>query len=301
MSEGGKLIAVVGPTATGKSALALELAEHLDGEIISADAMQLYRGMDIGTAKVPPELRRDIVHHQIDVLDPREEAAVAAYQERARADIEAAWARGKAAILAGGSGLYVRAVLDVIDFPGTDPEVRAAWDARAEARGTQAVFAELEARDPEAARRIDPGNRRRIVRALEVIELTGRPFSASLPSYEAWRPTLHIGLDLADSVVDQVIGRRVNAMMREGLLAEVEVLDGNGLREGRTASRAIGYAQGLAVLDGTMTEDEMAESMALATRQLARRQRKWFRRDPRISWFDAHEPELVARVMGLVG
>jgi tRNA dimethylallyltransferase len=278
------LIAIVGPTATGKSELALGLAQRIGAEIVGADAMQLYRGMDIGTAKVPEAERRGVPHHQIDVLDVREEASVAAYQRHARADVEAITARGHPAVVVGGSGLYVRALVDEIDFPGTDPAVRAAWEARAASAEPGEMHRLLAERDPVAAARIEPGNTRRLVRALEVIDLTGRPFSASLPRPVYAAPTIQLGVDGPVDQVDQAIERRAERMISHGLIEEVEALAAHGLREGRTASRATGYAQGLAVLDGRLARADAAEAIALATRQLARRQRKWFRRDARITW-----------------
>ena len=293
MSEPGvgqqvpRLIAVVGPTATGKSPFGLDLAEALDGEIVGADAMALYRGMNIGTAKTPPHLRRGITHHQIDVLDVTEEASVAAYQRHGRASIEAIWARGKTAIVVGGSGLYIRALLDQIDFPGTDQAIRAKWEALARQEGAGRLHLELAKQDPAAAAVIEPGNTRRLVRALEVIELTGQPFQAQLPTPKAWRPVSYLGLDLDNDRLDRRIGQRVDQMWQTGLLAEVASLEHQGLREGKTAARAIGYQESLKVLDGELGEVEARHGMALATRQLARRQRKWFRRDGRITWLDA--------------
>ncbi|MDR3107787.1 MAG: tRNA (adenosine(37)-N6)-dimethylallyltransferase MiaA [Bifidobacteriaceae bacterium] len=291
------LAVVVGPTATGKSGLALELAWRLGGEIVNADAMSLYRGMEIGTARTPPNQRRGIVHHQIDVLDVTEEASVAAYQRHARDDIGGVWRRGRQPLLVGGSGLYIRAVTDRIDFPGQDPALRARWEAAGERHGGPYLHAELAKRDPAAATTIEPNNVRRLVRALEVIDLTGRPFAAQLPPHSAWRPVKIIGLrrDLAE--LDQLINQRVAAMMRAGLLDEVARLAERGLRGGRTASRAIGYREGLAVLDGQLTAVQAEAAVALATRQLARRQLKWFRRDPRIRWLDASQPGLVERAL----
>ncbi|MDR2567048.1 MAG: tRNA (adenosine(37)-N6)-dimethylallyltransferase MiaA [Bifidobacteriaceae bacterium] len=295
-----ELFAIVGPTATGKSELALDLAECLGGEIVNGDAMALYRGMDIGTARTPESGRRGIAHHQVDVLDVTEEASVAAYQRHARDDIGGVWARGRQPILVGGSGLYVRAVTDVIEFPGQDPVVRAKWEALGEERGAAFLHGELARRDPAAAAAILPGNLRRIARALEVIELTGRPFGAHLPAYTAWRPLRIIGLrrDLAE--LDALIDRRVGGMMRAGLMEEVARLDARGLRRGRTASRAIGYREGLAVLDGELGADQAESQIALATRQLARRQLKWFRRDPRIVWLDAAAPDLTDQALAVL-
>ncbi|MDR1295498.1 MAG: tRNA (adenosine(37)-N6)-dimethylallyltransferase MiaA [Bifidobacteriaceae bacterium] len=285
--SGPTLIAIVGPTATGKSDLALDVAEWLGAEIVGADAMQLYRGMDIGTAKVPPAARRGIAHHQIDVLDVRQDASVAAYQRCARADVSEIGARGHRAVAVGGSGLYVRALVDQIEFPPADPAVRAAWEARAAQAAPGVLHALLAERDPVAAAEIGPGNTRRIVRALEVIEVTGRPFAARLPRYVYAAPAVQLGVDGDAAAVDEAIDARVRRMLADGLIEEVEALAAAGLREGRTASRATGYAQGLAVIDGKMTRAEAGEAIALATRQLARRQRKWFRRDPRVVWIDA--------------
>ena len=288
-------IAVVGPTATGKSELALDLADALgDGpassEIVGADASQLYRGMDVGTAKLPLDERRGYPHHQIDVLDVTQEASVAAYQRHARADLAAIEARGRRALIVGGSGLYVRAVTDALDFPGTDPAVRAGLEERARAEGTRALWEEMAAVDPLSAQRIGESDTRRIVRALEVLAVTGRPFSATLPRYEDLVPTIHLALRPPREALNARINARAAAMFRPasgpGLIEEAQGLIGAGLREGPTASRAIGYAQALAVIDGAMALDEAIDATAAATRQLASRQLKWFRRDPRIHWID---------------
>ncbi|MDR0504943.1 MAG: tRNA (adenosine(37)-N6)-dimethylallyltransferase MiaA [Bifidobacteriaceae bacterium] len=295
-----KLISVVGPTATGKSELALALAQRFNGEIVSADAMQLYRGMDIGTAKLPLDQRRGITHHQIDVLEPFEEAAVAAYQKQARQDIENIWQRGRVALLVGGSGLYVRAVLDNIVFPGVDLALRAKIEQRAEVIGNAALHAELAQRDPAAAAQINPANRRRMVRALEVIEATGQPFTASLPQPVYWQPAVQIGLDGTGEWLDERINRRAHQMIADGLVAETSSLLDHGLRAGRTASRAIGYREALAVIDGLLDLTAATEAIALATRQLARRQRKWFRRDQRITWLNSQNDDLEAAAASLV-
>ena len=287
-------IAVVGPTASGKSDLALDLIEALGeaagsahpAEVVGADASQLYRGMDIGTAKLPLEQRRGVPHHQIDVLDVRQEASVASYQRHARADLAAIEARGGRGLIVGGSGLYVRALTDALDFPGTDPAVRAGLEARVEREGLAALRAELEASDPLSAARILPTDARRIVRALEVAAVTGRPFSASLPRYEDLAPTLHLALRPEREALRRRIRLRTQAMFASGLLEETQALLDQGLREGPTASRAIGYVQAVAVLDGEMSLAEAIESTSLATRQLASRQLKWFRRDPRVCWID---------------
>ena len=286
-------MAVVGPTATGKSDLALDLAEQAQAsgpavraEIINADASLLYRGMDIGTAKPSPAERSRVPHHQIDVLTVRDRASVAAFQRSARSDIDAVESRGHLAIIVGGSGLYVRALTDGLDFPGTDPAVRTRLTECAEREGTPALYAELVRLDPVAAERIEASNTRRIVRALEVIEITGRPFSASLPRYEDVAPTVHSALRCERWLLDTRINARAHAMFERGLVEEVETLIDQGLRQGETASRAIGYSQALAVIDGTMSVPEAIASTALATRQLASRQIKWFRRDPRVQWID---------------
>ena len=281
------VVAIVGATATGKSDLGLALAERLDGEVVNADAMQLYRGMDVGTAKLPVPERRGIPHHQLDVLDVTEEASVAAYQGAARADIDAIRARGRAPILVGGSGLYVRAALDQLDIPPTDAALRAALEREAASHGTASLFDRLRGLDPQAAERIQPNNTRRIVRALEVIELTGRPFSASLPKREFASPAVLLGLSVDRAVLDERIAARAARMFTGGLLDEVRELLGHGLREGFTASRAIGYAQAIAVLDGQSTVEEAVESTTRATRRFARRQESWFRPDPRTIWLPA--------------
>lgn len=284
--EAARVIALVGPTATGKSALAIELAAEFGGEIVNADSMQLYRGMDIGTAKTPPSQRRGVPHHLLDVLDVTEDASVAAYRQDARATIASIQQRSTPALLVGGSGLYVRATLDELEFPETDPEVRARWELRGQEQGPGILHAELAIRDPEAAERIGRHNTRRLVRALEVIEITGRPFSASLPRYAYAVPAIQLALDVPrDLLVDRITARG-RAMLADGLLAETEALREVGLERGVTASRAVGYAQALAVLDGRMSKDEAAQAIAIATRQLARRQRSWFGRDPRIVWLD---------------
>ena len=305
--------AVVGPTASGKSDLALELASVLpgvlgasgSGEIVSADALQLYRGMDVGTAKTPVEERRGIAHHQIDVLHVSDEASVAAYQRHARADLAGIHERGGVAVVAGGSGLYQRALLDVIEFPGTVPALRARLEAEAAGpAGARGMHERLEALDPVSAGRIDPRNVRRVVRALEVIELTGRPYSASMPRHEFVGPTLMVALRRPMEELDERIAVRTRAMMDGGLIEEVRALIDVGLREAKTASRATGYAQALSVIDGTMTEEEAVESIALATRQLARRQVKWLRPDPRVHWLDVEDhgcdEAVVSRALELI-
>jgi len=296
----GLVVAVVGPTATGKSDLAIALAQRLRGEVVGADASQLYRGMDIGTAKVPLEERRGIPHHQLDVLDVSEEASVAAYQRHARADIDAVLARGAVPVVAGGSGLYVRAALDRLEIPPTDPDVRAALQERLDREGVVALLAELRAVDPPAADAIEPNNGRRVVRALEVIALTGRPFSATMPTREFVRPTVLVGLRTDRDALDARVDRRARRMFDAGLVDETRGLVAHGLREGRTASRAVGYAQALAVIDGAATLEDAVAETALRTRRLVRRQESWFGADPRVGWFDPlAEPwdDLVDRVL----
>ena len=300
LTTGAEVIAVVGSTATGKSDLAVALALALGGVVVNADALQLYRGMDIGTAKLTPAERRGIPHHQLDVLDVSEEASVAAYQRAARADLTAIAARGARAVLAGGSGLYVRAALDRLDIPPTDAAVRARWQDRLDEEGSPALHARLADVDPVAAAAILPGNGRRVVRALEVIELTGRPFSAVMPTGEYAVPAVQLGLVAAREVLDGRIDARVDRMWAAGLVEEVRGLADRGLREGRTASRALGYAQVLDLLDGRCTDAEARADTARATRRLARRQESWFRRDPRITWLPAGAPDLVERALDAV-
>lgn len=296
----GLVVGVVGATATGKSDLAVALAERLHGEVVGADASQLYRGMDVGTAKLPVGERRGVPHHQLDVLDVVEEASVAAYQRHARADVDGVLARGALPVVAGGSGLYVRAALDRLEIPPTDPDVRRALEARLELEGVAVLLGELREVDPAAAAAIEPNNGRRVVRALEVVTLTGRPFSATMPTREFVRPSLVVGLRLDRDALDRRIGRRTLAMFAGGLVEETRALVDLGLRQGRTASRAVGYAQALAVVDGTMTVDEAVADTALRTRRLVRRQESWFGADPRVRWHDPLDPALVDRVVAEV-
>ncbi|GHS86510.1 tRNA dimethylallyltransferase [Actinomycetota bacterium] len=292
------VVAVVGPTATGKSDLGLALARALDGEVVNADAMQLYRGMDIGTAKLTADERQGVPHHLLDVLGVDQDATVAAYQEDARAALDAIAGRGRRAVVVGGSGLYVRALLDRMEFPGTDPQVRARLEQRVEDEGARALHTELARLDPVAAAGIGPRNARRTVRALEVIELTGRPYSASLPLHVYEIPAVQIGLDCARDVLDARIAARVERMWSRGLVEEVRALAGQGI--GRTASRAVGYAEVLAMLRGELTEDEARAAVTAGTRRLARKQMGWFGRDPRVHWLDAQDPDLVDRALALV-
>jgi len=291
------VIAVVGPTASGKSDLAIALAERLGGEIVNGDAMQLYRGMDIGTAKLPLEERRGIAHHQLDVLDVTQEASVATYQREARLDLAGIRERGHVPIVVGGSGLYVRAALDRLEIPPADPSVRGRLQDELAQVGIEILFARLEQADPVAAQAIQRNNKRRIVRALEVIELTGRPFSATLPTREYRLPTITIGLRVPRPDLDDRIAIRVNRMWDSGLLDEVSRLEAAGLREGRTAAKALGYRQALAHLDGEMPAEQAVEETIVATRKFARRQESWFRPDPRIHWFDHDHAKLTDLVL----
>lgn len=294
------VVAVVGPTASGKSDLAVDLALALSGEVVNTDAMQLYRGMDVGTAKLPPAQRRGVPHHLLDVLDVTQEASVAAYQRDASAVVERLLASGATPVLAGGSGLYVRAALDVLDIPPTDPAVRARWEERLAVEGAPALHAVLAVRDPVAAGRILPTNGRRVVRALEVVELTGRPFSATMPREEYVRPAVQVGLTVPREALDARIALRVDLMWRDGLVEETERLVAQGLREGRTAPRALGYAQVLDLLAGRCTDAQAREETVRATRRFARRQESWFRRDPRIVWLPHDAPDLLDRALAVV-
>ncbi|MGA5305108.1 tRNA (adenosine(37)-N6)-dimethylallyltransferase MiaA [Nucisporomicrobium flavum] len=287
------VVAVVGPTATGKTALSLALAHALGGEVVNADSMQLYRGMDVGTAKLPPDEREGVPHHVLDLWDVTFPASVAEYQEAARAAVEDIAARGRVPLLVGGSGLYVRAVLEDFEFPGTDPAIRERWEAELAEAGPARLHERLRAADPEAAAKILPSNGRRIVRALEVIEMTGAPFTAALPEPRPYYDAVQIGVDRETGELDQRIADRVDLMWAGGLIEEVRVLDRAGLREGRTASRALGYQQALAQLDGKLTEAEAREETVRATRRFVRRQRSWFRRDPRVTWLDGASPTCV--------
>jgi tRNA dimethylallyltransferase len=306
------VLTVVGPTASGKSGLSLRLARALGGEIVNADSMQLYRGMDIGTAKLPPAERAGVPHHLLDVWAVTEAASVSEYQRLARAAIGEIGGRGRVPILVGGSGLYIRAAIDKLEFPGTDPVLREGLEAELAERGAAALHARLERADPAAAAAILPGNGRRIVRAREVIQLSGRPFSATLPGYESVYPAVQVGLRLPRAELDRRIADRVDRMWQAGFVAEVRALAGCGLREGRTASRALGYAQVLRFLAGECPEQQAVADTVLATRRFARRQEAWFRRDPRITWLAADDPGVAdhaltmaqqagLRVSGLAG
>lgn len=295
------IIAVVGATASGKTALSLDLAQQLGGEVVNTDAMQVYRGMDIGTAKLPVAERRGITHHLIDTHDVTESLSVAHFQGEAREVIAELRTRGAVPVLVGGSALYVRAVLDRFEFPGTDAAVRARIEAELAEVGPADLHARLATRDPEAGARILPENGRRIVRALEVIELTGRPYSASLPRQEYLdAATLQVGVDLDRPTLDRRIEQRVDEMFATGFVEEVERLLAAGLAEGRTASRAIGYSQVSAYLAGELTLEEARDRTMAATRRYARRQDSWFRKDPRVLWVGYDDPGRVETIVSSV-
>ncbi|MFB7656124.1 MULTISPECIES: tRNA (adenosine(37)-N6)-dimethylallyltransferase MiaA [unclassified Streptomyces] len=298
-----RVIAVVGPTAAGKSDLGVFLAQRLGGEVVNADSMQLYRGMDIGTAKLTPGERGGVPHHLLDIWDVTVTASVAEYQRLARERIDALLAEGRWPVLVGGSGLYVRGAVDNLEFPGTDPEVRARLEEELAELGSGVLHTRLAAADPEAARAILPGNGRRIVRALEVIEITGRPFTANLPGHDSVYDTVQIGVDVARPELDERIALRVDRMWEAGLVEEVRALEARGLREGRTASRALGYQQVLTALAGDCTLDEARAETVRATKRFARRQDSWFRRDPRVHWLSggvADRTELPRLALSLV-
>jgi tRNA dimethylallyltransferase len=295
------VVAVVGPTAAGKSALSLDLAEALGGEVVNTDSMQVYRGMDIGTAKLPVAERRGIRHHLLDLLEVSEPATVAEFQGWARDVIADCRARGVTPVLVGGSALYTRAVLDRFEFPGTDPAVRHQLEQELAEVGPEAMHRRLAAVDADAAARIIATNGRRIVRALEVITITGRPFSATLPELRYAVDGAHqIGVDIPREVLDERIALRVDRMWEAGFVDEVRRLAERGLREGRTANRALGYQQVLAFLDGEITEDEAKEQTIAGTRRFARRQDSWFRKDPRITWVPWDDPDRVENAIEAV-
>lgn len=281
-----KLIVICGATATGKSDLAVALAQSIDAEIINADSMQLYRGMDIGTAKITTEERKGIPHHLLDLLDVSEDANVAWYQEKARAAISEIHQRGKHAIIVGGTGLYIKAILDELNFPDTDPVVRAELELEFATKGIAPLFEQLEKLDPAAALAIDKANSRRVIRALEVIKITGKPFTANLPREESSRYPYakQFGLVMDRDTLSERISLRVNRMWEQGLVQEVEKLVAAGIMKGTTAQRALGYAQVIAQIEGKVTQDEAQEETKRATRQYARRQETWFSRDERITW-----------------
>jgi tRNA dimethylallyltransferase len=294
--SGARAVAVVGPTAAGKSDLAVGLALALGGEVVNADSMQVYRGMDIGTAKLTVEERRGVPHHLLDLWDCTRSVSVAEFQGLARAAIADVQDRGRVPVLAGGSGLYVRAVLDDLEFPGTDPVLRAGLERRLAEEGAATLHAELAARDPEAAAAILPTNGRRIVRALEVVTLTGS-FRARLPAPSEVVPARRLGLDVPREVLDRRIDERVRRMWAAGLVEEVRGLERAGLRRGATASRALGYRQVLEFLDGRCSQDEALAETVRATRRFARRQDRWFRADPRVTWLPYDADDLLDRAL----
>jgi tRNA dimethylallyltransferase len=299
------VLVIVGATATGKSDLAVELALALNGEVVNADSMQLYRGMDIGTAKLTAAGRRGVPHHLLDVWDVTKTASVAEYADLATDVIAGIEARGRLPVLVGGSGLYIRAALGDLDFPGTDDDVRRRLEGELAAAGPAPLHARLAERDPAAAAAILPSNGRRIVRALEVIEISGRPFSATLPGYTVppgnqGRPATQLGLRVDRAELDRRIDARVDRMWAVGFPDEVRALAAAGLRDGKTASRALGYQQLLSWLDGDLTLDEARAETAKATRRFARRQESWFRRDPRVTWLEPG-PDLVPRALSVLG
>ena len=293
------VITVVGPTAAGKSELSLALAHTLGGEIVNADSMQLYDGMNIGTAKLTIAERAGIPHHLLDIWPVTQAASVSEYQRLAREAIDDIRARGRTPIVVGGSGLYVRAVIDNLEFPGTDLAVRDRLEAELAKVGSISLHARLANVDPVAAAAILPSNGRRIIRALEVIELSGRPFSATLPEYQSIYPVVQIGIEVPRSDLDERIAARVHRMWRLGLVREVRGLEEIGLREGRTASRALGYAQVLKFLAGDWSEQEAIDQTILATRRFVRRQESWFRRDPRVVWVRA-DSDLSQRALAVI-
>jgi len=301
-----EFISIVGPTGTGKSDLALRLVEFLDSqgikaEIINADAMQFYQGMDIGTAKLAKAERNGIEHHLLDWLAVTEESTAANYQVKARNKIAELRDSGITPVVVGGSMLYLAALLNTFEFPGRDEDIRAQLEDELEVLGANAMHTKLQALDPVAASRIDPNNGRRIVRALEIVLITGEPFAAALPeSFVSFAPNLQIGLNSERAHLVARLAGRVQAMWEKGLVAEVESLIPKGLRESKTARQAIGYAQALAQLDGELSEQEAIAQTTMLTQRYSRRQMSWFRRDPRINWFDYQDASLHAQVFDLV-
>lgn len=295
-----KVIAIVGPTAVGKTSLSLEIAEKLSAEIINADAMQIYKGMDIGTAKLAFSERRGIKHHQIDVLDPEEEANVSAYQKQTREIINDLLNKKIQPMLVGGSGLYVNSVLEDLEFPGTNLEIRAKYEEVLEEQGVEVLFEMLTRIDKEAAQNILPNNARKIVRALEVNELTGNNFNAKLPEPSPIFSDVRIALDMPRDLLDSRIAERVHQMFKDGFVEEVKSLEPK-LRKGKTALRALGYSQVLSLLNGEITEQEAITLTINATKKFARRQLSWFRRDPLIHWLDATSPQLLDQSLRLIG
>jgi len=300
------LIAVVGPTGTGKSDLALLLAEKIissgrKAEIVNSDSMQFYRGMDIGTAKLSPLQQRGITHHLIDWLNITDESTAADYQTRVRSLIEELQKKDIVPIMVGGSMLYVAAVLNNFDFPARDQVLREQLENDLIEFGPHEIHRRLKALDPVAASRIVPENGRRSVRAIEIITLTGEPFAAKLPEeIQNWQPVLEIGITGDRANLVQRLEKRVHGMWEQGLVEEVRELIPLGIREGKTSSRAIGYAQALAQLDGTFTQPEAIADTVRLTQKYARRQMSWFRRDPRIQWLDYQDVSINTEALTLV-
>jgi tRNA dimethylallyltransferase len=300
------LLAVVGPTGAGKSELALQIAETIiacgrDAEIVNSDSMQFYCGMDIGTAKLSLDERRGIKHHMIDVLEIRDESTAAEYQQQVRPVIEEIQSRGVTPILVGGSMLYVAAALNTFEFPERDAELRQQLEIELETHGSHAMHRRIESLDPVAASRIDPENGRRVVRALEIILLTGEPFAAALPDEtESWQPVLEIGLNSERAHLVERLATRVERMWQHGLVSEAEGLIEHGIREGKTSSRAIGYSQALAQIDGELSEQEAIAQTVQLTQRYARRQMSWFRRDERIQWLDYQDPAAFERAISMI-
>jgi tRNA dimethylallyltransferase len=289
-----RTIIICGATATGKSDLAVALAQEIGAEIVNADSMQVYQGMDIGTAKLSHAERGGITHHLLDVLTVKQDSTVAWYQELARKTIDEIHGRGRDAIIVGGTGLYIKAIVDDLNFPDTDPVIRSRLELEAIEQGPAALFQRLEKLDPAAALAIDRANTRRIVRALEVIEITGKPFTANLPREESSRypAAFHFGLSQDRESLDIRVSNRVDSMWESGLVAEVETLVGQGLREGVTAQKALGYAQVLQMRDGVLTSEQAQEETKRVTRQYIRRQDTWFSRDSRLHWLGHYENRL---------
>ena len=289
-----RTIIICGATATGKSDLAVALAKEIGAEIVNADSMQVYEGMDIGTAKLSLAERGGIPHHLLDALTVRQDSTVAWYQDAARTVIDQIHQRGKDAIIVGGTGLYIKAIVDDLNFPDTDPVIRSRLELEAIEQGSAVLFARLEKLDPAAALAIDRANTRRIVRALEVIEITGQPFTANLPREASSRypDAIHFGLSQDRESLDIRVSNRVDAMWEAGLIAEVESLVVTGLREGVTAQKALGYAQVLQMMDGLLTSDQAREETKRVTRQYIRRQDTWFSRDARLNWLGHYENRL---------
>jgi tRNA dimethylallyltransferase len=295
------IVAVVGATAAGKTGLSLDLAERLGGEIVNSDAMAVYRGMDIGTATPSPAERQRVPHHLLDLLDVTEPLTVAEFQGWARTAIAEVRERDRTPVLVGGSALYTRAVVDRFEFPGHDPDVRRELEAELAGSGPRALHDRLAGIDPEAAARILPDNGRRIVRALEVVAITGRPFSARLPEHEYADPrTVQIGVDIDRGTLDARIERRVREMFEAGFVDEVRRLLDAGLSEGRTARTAIGYREVASYLTGDLTLEEAVEATATATRRFSRRQDSWFRKDPRVLWVPWDAADRVDRAVAAV-